>query len=119
MDKNGYPLYRRRNNGHKVEKSGVQLDNQWVVPHNCGITRKNHCHINTECCVSIRSVKYIHKYVYKGPDWATLEIGDKHNVDEISQYLDARWIGSSEAVWHILLNHMHEESPPVCCLQVG
>ena len=97
----------------------MQLDNQWVVPHNCGITCKNHCHINTECCVSIRSVKYIHKYVYKGPDQATLEIGDKHNVDEISQNLDACWIGSSEAVWRILLNHMHEESPPVCRLQVG
>ncbi|KAL7610320.1 hypothetical protein Lser_V15G10787 [Lactuca serriola] len=34
VDSDGFPLYRRRNDGHFVEKSGVQLDNRNVVPYN-------------------------------------------------------------------------------------
>lgn len=121
MDGNGYPTYRRRDNGRTVEKRGkygpVLLDNRWVVPYNPGLLVEYECHINTECCASVHSVKYIHKYVYKGHDRATLEVGKP--VDEIKQYLDARWIGTSEAVWRLMLNHMHQEIPAVYRLQVS
>ena len=30
----GYPYYWRRNDGNYVTKSGIQLDNRWVVPYN-------------------------------------------------------------------------------------
>ena len=30
----GYPVYRRRDNGRVVNVGGAQLDNRWVVPHN-------------------------------------------------------------------------------------
>ncbi|KIJ43427.1 hypothetical protein M422DRAFT_253306 [Sphaerobolus stellatus SS14] len=118
VDGNGYAEYACPNNGRFVERNGFKLDNRWVVPYCPEFLLELQCHINTECCISVGSVKYIHKYIYKGPDRATLKITDKENVDEIKQFLDARWIGASEAVWRILCNKMHDEKPPVYRLQV-
>ena len=118
LDGNGYADYARPNNGRGIEKNGIWLDNHWVVPYCPELLLEFQCHINTECCITVAAVKYIHKYIYKGPDRATLKITDKENLDEIKQYLDARWIGASETVWHILRQKMHNESPPVYRLQV-
>jgi hypothetical protein len=92
MDGNGYPLYSRPDDGRTFEKEGLIFDNRSVIPYNPDLSVKYECHINTECCASVHSVKYIHKYVYKGHDRATLEI--EKNLDEIKEYLDARWIGT-------------------------
>jgi len=48
LDENGYPLYRRRDNGLKVLVKGVELDNRWVVPYNPYLCKKFNGHINTE-----------------------------------------------------------------------
>ena len=54
------------------------------------------CHINVEACGSIKSVKYLLKYIYKGHDRASIAVreGDNAegngNVDEIKQFRDAR-----------------------------
>ena len=58
----------------------------------------------------MRCVKYIHKYIYKGHDRATMVLG---GVDEIQQYLDARYIGPVEAAWRLFGFGMHEEFPAV------
>ncbi|XP_036345768.1 uncharacterized protein LOC118755017 [Rhagoletis pomonella] len=75
---NGYPQYRRRNDGNKivvrVSQNSVELDNRWVVPYNKYLTKKYNAHINVEICSSIKSVKYLHKYIYKGYDCATVQI---------------------------------------------
>jgi hypothetical protein len=68
-------------------------------------------HANLECCISVQSFKYIHKYVYKGHDQTTMAIGEKK--DEIQQYIDARYVSTSEAVWRLLHYDMHEETPNV------
>nr|GEY14846.1 hypothetical protein [Tanacetum cinerariifolium] len=34
LDEDGYPIYRRRDNGYIVEKGGIALDNRYVVPYN-------------------------------------------------------------------------------------
>jgi hypothetical protein len=83
----GYPLYRRRNNGRHVTKNGFELDNRWVVPYNPWLILKYNCHICVEICSSVVSIKYIHKYCYKGPDRATLAVQDEDAVDdEIARY---------------------------------
>jgi hypothetical protein len=46
------------------------------------------CHINVEMCSSIKAVKYLYKYIYKGPDEASYSVdksdnGDKVVIDEI------------------------------------
>ena len=33
-NKFGYPLYKRRDNGQTIEKRGIIIDNQWIVPYN-------------------------------------------------------------------------------------
>jgi hypothetical protein len=47
---NGYPVYRRRNNGrtHTCVKNGELCDmtNQWVVPYNPCLSKKYNAHIN-------------------------------------------------------------------------
>ena len=82
----GYPLYRRRNDDRYFTKNGFQLDNRWVVPYNPWFILKYNCHICVEICSSVASIKYIHKYCYKGPDRATLQIQNEDDpVDEISR----------------------------------
>ena len=44
----GYPVYRRRNDGRKVVVKGVELDNRYVVPYNPWLCHKYNCHINVE-----------------------------------------------------------------------
>jgi hypothetical protein len=114
---NGYPLYARPDNGRTYTNSkGVVFDNRHVVPYNAYFSAKFCCHINMEVCVSIKSVKYVTKYIYKGPDLATVDVGG--NRDEIKQYVDGRYIGPVEACWRIMEFTMHRELPSVYRLPV-
>ncbi|XP_049300534.1 uncharacterized protein LOC125774300 [Anopheles funestus] len=96
----GYPLYRRRNDGRNVIVKGVPLDNRYVVPYNPWLCHKYDCHINVEVCSSVASVKYLYKYVYKGHDRVAVSSAAQ-SLDEIQQYLDARYISASQAMWSI------------------
>ena len=69
-----YPVYRRRNDGRKVTVRHAVLDNRYVVPYNRALALRYRCHINVEVCATVRSVKYLHKYVYKGPDRAAVQL---------------------------------------------
>jgi len=102
---NGYPIYRRRNDRfvHKMEE---ELDNRWVVPYNRYLSLKYDAHINVEVCTTVKCVKYIYKYIYKGYDACTLEI----ELDEIQKFVDARYVGSVEAAWRIFEFELHFQS---------
>ena len=119
---NGYPLYACPNNGCSFEKrvhgKRCVFDNRDVVPYNPYLTAKYKCHINVEICASVEAVKYIHKYIYKGYDRTTIEIGSDQQRDEVKEYLDARFISAAESLWHIFEFAMHAESPNVCHLSV-
>ncbi|CAL8129145.1 unnamed protein product [Orchesella dallaii] len=105
-NKDGYPEYQRRDDGRTVMKSGHELDNRWVVPYNPYLCRKYNAHINIEVCSTVKSVKYIFKYVYKGHDAAIVQVnaaGDPDRLDwnEVRQYIDARYIAAPEAMWRL------------------
>ncbi|KAG5565923.1 hypothetical protein RHGRI_001745 [Rhododendron griersonianum] len=110
MDKNGYPIYRRCDDGKVYIVRGHEVDNRDVVPYNPHLSKMFSCHINVEVCAGMRCVKYIHKYIYKGYNRTTMVLG---SANEIKQYLDGRYIGPPEAAWHIFGHHMHEEVPTV------
>lgn len=74
MDHNGYPRYRRPNDGRAYLVHGAWIDNRWIVPYCPWLSARYNCHINVECAFSVGSVKYIHKYIFKGHDCATMEI---------------------------------------------
>ena len=69
-----------------------------------------------ESIASVRAVKYIYKYVYKGHDRATMQFGRCTN--EVQLYLDARYISSCEAIWRLFLFHIQKQVPNVVRLQV-
>lgn len=78
-------------------------------------------HINVEICLSVRSIKYIHKYVYKGHDYCNIEVAVENGTldhDEIDTFLNARYFGPSEAAWRMFVYHMHDQSHAVVRLSV-
>ncbi|RCV43190.1 hypothetical protein SETIT_9G275200v2 [Setaria italica] len=117
--KNRYPrpFYDSTSQGHI-------LDNQWVVPYNPCLLRTFNCHINVEACSSIKSVKYLFKYIYKGHDRASVAVreagkkDDKGNIDEITQYKEARWVTPPEAMWRIYSFDLSKNHPQVQQLQL-
>ena len=137
----GYPVYRRREDQIYVTKTITQphgvkeeipLDNRWVVPYNPYLTALFNCHINVEICNSVKAVKYLYKYVFKGHDRVTAEIRHKEQqqeapnkpdsppelIDEIAKYVDGRYVTPQEACWRIFHYSLHDNSPAIQRLQL-
>jgi hypothetical protein len=73
-------------------------------------------HINIEVCSSIKVVKNLFKYIYKGHDRAYFVTEAAENnavIDEIHEHRDARFISPPEAIWRIYSFNLSEMSPPV------
>ncbi|XP_021751575.1 uncharacterized protein LOC110717231 [Chenopodium quinoa] len=118
-NKDGYPIYRRRDTGENVVIRNA-LDNQWVIPYNPYLSMLFDCHLNVEVCSTIKDVKYLYKYVYKGHDRISYNIVgvDKNSVDEIEKYQSGRLVSPCEATWRIFSFDLFEMYPSVLPLQV-
>ncbi|XP_047136782.1 uncharacterized protein LOC124813574 [Hydra vulgaris] len=106
---NGYPRYRRRDDGLVINIKGNNVDNCWVVPYNPWLSKKYQAHINVEACMSVKAVKYLYKYIYKGHDCANVLINEQINHDEVNTFLDCRYVSAPEALWRIFeypISHM-------------
>ena len=103
MEVDGYPLYRRRNDGRYVEKNGVTLDNRYVVPYCKLLSCKYKAHINAEVCTSIKAIKYVFKYVFKGHDCANVESTevDPNSLNEVKRYTSTRYVSAPESMWRL------------------
>ncbi|XP_018443555.1 uncharacterized protein LOC108815454 [Raphanus sativus] len=133
VDSEGYPIYRRRENGSFVEKKGIKLDNRFVVPYNKHLLLAYNAHINVEWCNQSRSIKYLFKYINKGSDCVTGTVTHRTTkdsteaengattegeclepqVDEIKKYFDARYISACESTWRIFAFPTHYRATPV------
>ncbi|XP_050875206.1 uncharacterized protein LOC127078827 [Lathyrus oleraceus] len=121
VDQDGYPVYRRKDNGHTIDKNGIILHNGHVVPHNPSLLLKYEAHINMEWCNQSTSIKYLFKYINKGSDRISVVIqssdeniiGEKKSIDEIKKYLNCRYISPSEACWRIFSYSIHDRKPIV------
>ncbi|GFV54584.1 ATP-dependent DNA helicase [Trichonephila clavipes] len=92
----GYPLYRQRkpgDGGHvapgRALESGMleNVCNSWVVPYSPLLCRIFKAHINVEYCNSVKSIKYICKFVTKGvQEYAYKSTDCILNDDEAGQY---------------------------------
>ena len=99
IEQDGFPVYRRRNDGHAVLKNGIQLDNQFVIPYNPQVLLKYKTHLNVEWCNQSTSIKYLFKYINKGSDRITATLLNDQNQngahfqvqDELKHYLDCRY----------------------------
>jgi len=124
MNEDAYPYYRRRNNAKNFERpSGYIVDNRYVVPYCSTLSIIFNCHINVEVVSSIKSVKYLYKYIYKRHDIAaiTIEPITKNVIidhDEIHNYIEARYVGPVEACWRILSKKLQDKSHAIMRLPV-
>ncbi|CAN0273274.1 unnamed protein product, partial [Scytosiphon promiscuus] len=120
----GYAVYRRRRSAEPCERTvtlelgvflrGRWVDNRWVVPYCPSLTLKYDAHINVEICSSVRAVKYLYKYVFKGNDRALAAIAQPEGAaDEITNFVEARYLGSCEAAWSIFAFPITERFPSV------
>ncbi|XP_075096423.1 uncharacterized protein LOC107797244 [Nicotiana tabacum] len=119
IDEDGYPVYKRRDNGRTIQKEGIESDNRYVVPHNRYLLLKYGAHINIEWCNQSRSIKYLFKYVNKGHDRVTTTFSqsvheeDSSAIDEIKMYYDCRYISTCEAAWRIFKFPIQHREPSV------
>nr|XP_017234917.1 PREDICTED: uncharacterized protein LOC108208855 isoform X2 [Daucus carota subsp. sativus] len=129
IDSDGYASYRRRDDGRTVECNNILLDNRHVVPYNRGLLVKYQAHINVERCNRAQSIKYLFKYIGKGPDKVTavLERVNKNlentkpptatprkvEYDEVKNYLSCRYLSAAEASWRIFGFPIHHREPYV------
>ena len=131
MECDGYPQYRRRDDGKYIMKNGVPLDNRHIVPYNPYLSKKYNAHINIEICSTINSCKYLYKYVYKGPDMASVQVVDNQGdaldntsdtqpkeQDEIKHSVNLQFITASESYWHISGYDVHGCEPSIQRLAV-
>jgi hypothetical protein len=89
--------------------------------YNCHIN--DNCHINVKICSSINVVKYLYKYIYKGPDGASYSVdksdnGHKVVIDEINRFKDARHVTPPEAAYRLYDFSLYQMYPPVLQLTV-
>ena len=111
---NGFPEYKRTEHSPpRTLKKGI-LGVGSVVPHNIKLLEMFECHINVEVCTSIRAIKYLYKYSYKGPDRACVE----KSVNEVTEFLDTRYCGAPEAAWRLFQFPLHGKSHAVDRLPV-
>ncbi|XP_029150729.1 uncharacterized protein [Arachis hypogaea] len=81
---------------------------------------KYQAHINLEFCNKSNVIKYLFKYVNKGPDRVTATIRETYDVgessqvvDEIKQYYNYRYLSPSESMWRIFAYDIHHRWPSI------
>ena len=90
----GYPYYHRRDVDNDCQSyelclsndARVDIDSCWVVPYSPLLCKTYKAHINVELCSSVKSIKYIYKYVHKSSDKAIFAVQNVNDNDEITRY---------------------------------
>ena len=95
------------------------------MPHNLYLLKKYQAHINIEWCNKGIFIKYLFKYVTKGPDCSKIYLQRLRNGEdvpedeetqarnEVKEYLDCRYICEQDACWRIFGFDIHRHYPAV------
>ncbi|CAF0897947.1 unnamed protein product [Rotaria sordida] len=128
-NKDGFPRYRRRDNGITMTIDKYEVDNRWIVPYNPYLLMKYNAHINVEICATVKSIKHLFKYIYKGHDCANIKLQRPVQEgaaaaqgtlewDKIKAHLDARYVSAPEAAWRLFEFPLHDKSHAIIRLAV-
>ena len=82
-----------------------------LVPYSLLLCKTYKAHINVELCCSVKSIKYICKYINKGSVKAIIAVQNVNDNDEATRYQMGRYISSNEAIWRIFTFPIHERNP--------
>ena len=87
----------------------MELHNGFVVGYNKVLLKTYQAHINVEWCNQAGSIKYLFKYINKGPDRVTATVSVDNNdnqqttdaevKDEIKEFYDCRYLSACKASW--------------------
>ena len=113
----------------RVGSQDIAVDNRHVVPYNAWLLQKYESHINVEWCASIKAVKYLYKYIFKGVDHSTislqrvtdrvrLDVVSASQQDEIAKFENCRYLGASESCWRLFEFPIQQRNPSVECLLI-
>uniref|UniRef100_K7K7Z4 ATP-dependent DNA helicase n=1 Tax=Glycine max TaxID=3847 RepID=K7K7Z4_SOYBN len=92
IDVDGYPIYRRRDNGVNIKKGESFVDNK-LVPYNKYLLLKFNAHINVEWCNQTRLLNIFLNISSTG-------VSESNCVDEIKMYYDCRYLSSEVVVFN-------------------
>lgn len=117
VDDRGYAVYRRRCEETVVVGKGKDrrpITDRDVVPYSPYLSLKYDAHINADLCSTNHCVQYLFKYINKGQDRAlnvVVEAGVA--VDELKDYVNDRYMSSTDCLWRIFDFPLHERFPAV------
>ena len=85
------------------------------------LLKKYQAHINVEWCNKTHVIKYLYKYVTKGPDLSKAMFKriknsiEKHGegLDEIQEYRECRYICTHDSFWRCYGYEIHSKQPSV------
>lgn len=96
---------------------------RYVVGYNSTLIKQYQAHMNVEWCNQLGSIKYLFKYINKGPDRITVAFektdGEKlkekrpKKKDEIEDYYSCRYISACEACWRLYNYEIVYRTPAV------
>ena len=107
LNEHGRVLYRRRRDSDR-----------WVVSYMPFLSRLLNCHVNVDICFTVNVFMYLYKYLFKGPDHTLFMIAIDEEVDEIRDYINARYLSASEAAWRIMEYTVTRKEPAVKTLAI-
>jgi hypothetical protein len=114
LDDDGRVHYRRRSK-----------DDSWIAPHIPELVDQLDCHIYVDVVFTVSVFMYLYKYFFKGPDHTLFHIAhhtphhEEHQpIDEIKDYVRARYLSAPEAAWRILGFDITGKEPAVSSLSV-
>ena len=115
----GFSTIRRRRTGVTTHRG---QGNEWVVPYNAGLMMRYQTHINVELTNGMGDcVGYLFKYITKaepGLSFVLKQEGAREVQDEVTQYQNARVMGSCEAAGRLLSMPQHSNVPAVKRLDI-
>nr|KAJ0204524.1 hypothetical protein LSAT_V11C500239150 [Lactuca sativa] len=100
IDDDGYPVYRRRDNGNNVVKNEVSLDNRYVVSYNKILLKQYQAHMNLEWCNQLGSINYL----FKSPRLFMTPKITKNNIKKIT--IEIKLLSITIFVIFMLVRHV-------------
>jgi hypothetical protein len=97
-------------------------EDRWITSHIPALVELLDCHIYADICLITTIFLYLFKYLFKGPDRARFSLhqldSTREDVDEYRDYVNARYLSATEAIYRIFNFESVYKNPSVRCLPV-
>ena len=91
-----------------------------IAPYNAYFLTRFNAYINIKSYIGYCAIKYVFKYIYKGPNYATITLGaqaagakPQQPINKIKEYIDAQYIATYKALQRIYKNCIYSRSIPI------